>query len=340
MKSYLRVVSISFLGIVVMVTGFALVTHIVNAARTEHVAAPVPLFPPGAIWNQDISHAPVDPQSSTMINWLDSAGGWGYGRMQIDFSMRVLHANASTPNVRFRKGDGFIGADSDNVTEVPLPVGGGLEGQSGYQCTGGGDCHLLVVDRAHGKLYETWASNVTDNVLSAAFISVWDLNRVYPPSGRGEQCTSADAAGLPIAPLVFNADEIASGSINHAIRFILPGQRIRAHVYVHPATHASNPSGPSNAPPFGAHFRLKASFDVSQLSPEAQVVARAMQKYGMFLSDVGNIALTAQSDQDTTAKYANIDFDSHALKALKVTDFEIVDMGTPIHSNDECKLNP
>ena len=103
MKSYLRVVSISFLGIVVMVTGFALVTHIVNAARTEHVAAPVPLFPPGAIWNQDISHAPVAPQSSTMINWLDSAGGWGYGRMQIDFSMRVLHANASTPNVRFRK---------------------------------------------------------------------------------------------------------------------------------------------------------------------------------------------------------------------------------------------
>ena len=140
--------------------------------------------------------------------------------------------------------------------------------------------------------------------------------------------------------MVFNADEIASGSINHAIRFILPGQRIRAHVYVHPATHASNPSGPANAPPFGAHFRLKASFDVSQLSPEAQVVARAMQKYGMFLSDVGNIALTAQSDQDTTAKYANIDFDSHALKALKVTDFEIVDMGTPIHSNDECKLNP
>jgi len=338
-KSYLRVVSISFLGIVVIVTGFALVTHIVNAARTEHSASQPPLFPPGSIWTQDISHAPLDPQSTTMINWLADQGGWGFGRMQIDFSLRVLHANASTPYVPFRKADGFIAADSDPVTEVPLPVGGGLEGQSGYQCAAGGDCHLIVVDRAHSKLYETWGSNVTDNVLSAAFIAVWDLNRVYPPTGRGDQCTSADAAGLPIAALVFNADEIAAGSINHAIRFVLPNQRMRAHFYVHPATHAGGPSGPSSAPPYGAHFRLKASYDVSQLMPEAQVVARAMQKYGMFLSDGGNIALTAQSDQDTTAKYANLDFDSHALKALKVTDFEIVDMGTPIHLTDECKLS-
>jgi serine/threonine-protein kinase len=339
MKSYLRVVSISFLGIVVMLTGFALVTHIVNAARTEHAAAPAPLFPPGSVWTQDISHAPVDPQSTTIINWLADQGGWGFGRMQIDFSLRVLHANASTPYVPFRKGDVFIAADSDPVTEVPLPVGGGLEGQPGYQCAGGGDCHLIVVDRAHGKLYETWASNVTANVLSAAFIGVWDLNRVYPPSGRGDQCTSADAAGLPIAPLTFNADEIAAGSINHAIRFILPSPKIRAHVYVHPATHSAGNNGPQNSPPMGAHFRLKASFDVTQLQPEAQVVARAMQKYGMFLSDNGNIALTAQSDQDTTTKYANIDFDSHALKVLKVTDFEIVDMGTPIHLTDECKLS-
>jgi serine/threonine-protein kinase len=333
-------VSISFLGIVVMLTGFVLVTHIVNAARTEHVAAPAPLFPPGSIWTQDISHAPVDPQSSTIINWLADQGGWGFGRMQIDFAMRVLHANATTPYAPFRKGDGFMAVDSDPVTEVPLPVGGGFEGYPGYECPGGGDCHLIVVDRAHSKLYETWASNFTDHAVTAAFIAVWDLNRVYPPSGRGDQCTSADAAGFPIAPLVFNADEIASGSINHAIRFILPNQRMRAHFFVHPATHAGAPSGPSTAPPYGAHFRLKASYDVSQLMPEAQVVARAMQKYGMFLADGGNIALTAESDMDTKTKYADIDFDSHSLKALKVTDFEILDMGTPIHLTDECKRNP
>jgi serine/threonine-protein kinase len=89
----------------------------------------------------------------------------------------------------------------------------------------------------------------------------------------------------------------------------------------------------------GARFRLKASFDMSKLTPAAQVVARAMQKYGMFLSDGGNIALTAQSDADTKAKYADIDFTSHDLQDLKVTDFEVVDMGTPIRLTDDCVLN-
>jgi len=109
---------------------------------------------------------------------------------------------------------------------------------------------------------------------------------------------------------------------------------------VHPATHAGGPTGPEDAPPMGVRFRLKASYDLSQLSPEAQVVARAMQKYGMFLSDGGNIAITAQSDQDTKAKYVDLDFDSHSLRALKVTDFEVVDMGTPIQLTYDCVRNP
>jgi serine/threonine-protein kinase len=90
----------------------------------------------------------------------------------------------------------------------------------------------------------------------------------------------------------------------------------------------------------GARFRLKASYDLSQLTPAAQVVARAMQKYGMFLADGGNIALTAQNDADTRAKYADIDFTPSDLADLKVTDFEIVDMGTPIQLTDDCARNP
>jgi len=306
----------------------------VRAARVGHVVAPAPYFPPGAIWTQDISYSPLDPQSSAMIAWLADAGGWGNNnKMHIDFGMRVLKADATTPLVPFRKAPGFIAADSDNITTIPLPAGSGME-----SCEG--DCQLIVVDSGHNKLYETYATHVAENAVTAQFVAVWDLNRVYPPSGRGDQCTSADSAGFPIAPLLFNADEIAVGHIDHAIRFILPNERIRAHVFVHPATHAGAPHGPVAAPPIGARFRLKASYDVSQLMPEAQVVARAMQKYGMFLADGGSIALTAQNDADTKAKYADLDFDSHSLYGLKVTDFEVVDMGTPIRLTYNCVRNP
>jgi len=337
-----RQLLISLLGVAAIVTGYCLHNHIgkVRAAKVEHAAASPAYFPPGSIWTQDISHAPVDPQSSTIINWLADAGGWGHNnRVQVDFNIRVLRADSTTPRVPF-KGPGPSAVDSDQIATIPLPVGGGIEGQNGYQCNvDQDDCHLIVVDRGQGKLYEVYQANYADNALNGGMVAVWDLNRVYPPSGRGEQCTSADAAGFPIAPLLFNADEIAAGSINHAIRFILPNPRIRAHVYVHPATHAGAPRGPVNAPPMGVRFRLKASFDMSKLTPAAQVVARAMQKYGMFLSDGGNIALTAQSDADTKAKYADMDFGPRDLADLKVTDFEVVEMGTPVRLTDDCVRN-
>lgn len=311
-----------------------------SRVRAAKAVPPAPYFPAGSVWTQDVSKAPVDPQSSAIIGWLAGAGGWGNGRMQIDFTIRVLQADANTPTVPFKPGDQFYEPDSDRVKAIPLPPDGGIEGEDGYNCNiDETDCHLIVADRAQNKLYELYQADMRKNAMTATFIGVWDLSRIYPPSGRGEQCTSADAAGFPIAPLLFNADELASGSINHAIRFILPNPRIRAGVYVHPATHAGAPRGPANAPPYGAHLRLKASFDVSQLSPSAQVVARALQKYGMYLADGGNIALTAQSDQDTQTKYADLGFGPHDLRALKVTDFEVLDLGKPIRITNDCVRN-
>jgi serine/threonine-protein kinase len=331
---------ISMLGVGTIVIGYGLHNHIVKvkAAKVEHAAAPA-YFPPGSVWSKDISHVPLDPQSSAMIAWLADAGGWGHNnRIQVDFSLRVVQADAKSPHVPFKGPANY--PDSDQLSTIPLPVGGGIEGQTGYQCNvDQADCHLIVVDRGQGTLYEVYPANLVENVLNGGFVAIWDLNRAYPPSGRGDQCTSADASGLPIAPLLFNADELAAGAINHAIRFILPNPRIRAHVYVHPATHAGAPRGPIDAPPMGARFRLKASYDMSQLTPAAQVVARAMQKYGMFLSDGGNIALTAQNDADTTAKYADMDFGPRDLADLKVTDFEVVEMGAPIRLTDDCVRN-
>ncbi len=303
--------------------------------------APVQYFPLAAVWTQNVSSAPVDPQSATILNSLSAAGGWGTGILRVDFSIRVMQANASTPTVPFRPAPVFYTPDSDVVSTVPLPAGGGMEGQSGYQCdTSQQDCHFIVVDNDQGKLYEAYGANYDGHALSATLLAVWNLNQVYPASGRGDQCSSADAAGYPIAPLLFNADELAQGHIDHAIRFILPNPEIRAGVFVHPATHAGGPSGPATAPPYGAHLRLKASYDLSQLKPAARVVAAAMQKYGMFLADGGNIALTAQSDQDTQAKYSQVDFNPTDLASLKVTDFEVVQMPATIPLTYDCVRNP
>src|SRR5271157_5441127 len=40
--------------------------------------------------------------------------------------------------------------------------------------------------------------------------------------------------------------------------------------------------------PRGTRLRLKASVDISQLDPESQVIARAMQQYGLIVADNGS----------------------------------------------------
>ncbi len=297
-------------------------------------------FPDTAVWYQDVAAAPFDAESEAVIAWLADNGGFGFGRMQIDFSIEVLQTDGSDPALAFTPTDDWFGPDCD-LDPIPVPAVGALEGESGYRCESDGDCHLIVVDRTAGRLYEMWRANIVDNQFFGGCLAVWDMTRAYGPTGRGRDCTSADAAGFPIAPLLFSADEVAGGEIDHAIRFILPNARIRHRVYVHPATHSTGATGGSaDAPPYGARFRLRADFPLDSLpSIGARVVARALQKYGMFLADAGNVALTAQSDRFTAAKWDGL-LGPRDLDAIQITDFEMIDGGEHFTFTGDCAREP
>jgi hypothetical protein len=296
-------------------------------------------FPDGAFMYQRVDTAAVDPDSSTITRWLADNGGWGTGSMRIDFSIEVLSADANTPKRTFTRSDAFYTPDCDTAP-FPVPEGGVLEGESGYACEGDGDCHLIVVSRAEQRLYEMWRANIVGNSFSGGCTVLWDMSRVYGPEGRGEQCTSADAGGFPIAPLLFTADEVAAGNVDHAIRFILPNARMRSKTYQHPGNHAGGPTGPADAPIYGSRWRLKGSFDLASLPNDgARAVARGLQRFGMVLADGGNIALTAQSDRSTKAKWEGL-LGTRDLAAIQPTDFEVVQTGEPIALTYECARTP
>jgi serine/threonine-protein kinase len=298
------------------------------------------LFEAANPWNTDISTLPKSGTSDGIIQALDAAGGWGTGTFRIDFSIEVLESDATTPFRTFTPTSDFYTPDCDHVP-FPVPPGGAIEGETGYQCVSDGDCHLIVVHRPTKTLYEMWRANITSSTFFGGCAAVWDLTRAYPTTLRGDQCSSSDAGGFPIAAMLFSADEVARGSIDHAIRFILPNSRMRAGVYVRPASHAGGPSGGSSLPPYGVRFRLRSDFPLASLPNEgARVIARAMQRYGMILSDGGNIALTAQSDRFTTHKWSEVGVGSYALQAIKVTDMEVVGMGTPVPLTYDCVRNP
>jgi len=293
-------------------------------------------------WNEDVSGLPVSSESASIIGALATAGGWGGGNLQIDFSMHVLHTVPTTPFVTFEKSAGYYTPDCDEPFPFPKPVGGAIEGHSGYTCpVGSEDCHLLVVDGAAKRLYEMYNATASGSTLVARCGLFWDLTRSYPPGLRGDQCTSTDAGGFPVAAMLFTADEVFAGDIPHAIRFILPNARMRAGVYVHPASHAGAPSGGTNLPPYGVRFRLRADYPLATLpSDGARVIARAMQRYGMLLADGGNIALTAASDVYTTHTWAEVGVDSHSMFGIAVSDMEVVDLGPTIPLTYDCVRNP
>ncbi len=329
------------------------------------VADPLPRFPPAAVWNQDISAAALHPDSASMISTLDGLGGFGgtsFRRMQIDFSLHVVRAQPGSPQrIVVAHPDGYYSPDCEAPgSSLPVPEYSAIEGQAGLECDNlGEDCHLLVVQG--DTLYEAYRATAPEpGVLQAQCLAVWQLDAVYPPQGRGEHCTSADAAGFPMAPLMFNADDIAAslaldeqggGDLGHAIRFIIRNERmasdstlggVAGRLYVRPASHAGGPSGPAASIPYGARLRLREDFPLDHYNPAARVVLNTFKRYGIVLADGGNITLTAESDRYTTTKWADLGIDSRVFdltpnaQDVSITDFEVVDTGPRIAETYDC----
>lgn len=311
-------------------------------------AAPIPpssngsgLFPSDYPWYADITSSALDAQSASLISALSSRGGWGTGAMKTTFSFNVLKSVASTPTytVVDLPAESHYTPDCDVNFKFPLPTGGAIEDENGYTCTQDGDCHIIVHDPINNFLYESYRSNLSGGNLQSTCAVKWDLSAAYKATLRGDQCTSTDAAGLPIQPLLFSPDDVFSGEIKHALRFILPNDRISSS-YVRPATHGTRAAtAGATGLPYGARLRLKASFDISKLSSGAQVVAKAMKKYGIILADGGNIALTATTDQFTTKKWSDVGIDANSFTSIKVTDFEVVNSGSRITVTNNCQRN-
>ena len=72
-----------------------LVAALLSSAAAQ--AAPLPQFPPGSPWTQDITLAPTLQGAANPIPTLVGLGGFGTGnRLQIDFSFKVVNAPAGS----------------------------------------------------------------------------------------------------------------------------------------------------------------------------------------------------------------------------------------------------
>ncbi len=64
-------------------------------------------------------------------------------------------------------------------------------------------------------------------------------------------------------------------------------QRTR-RAFVHQARHFASDSTDPSLPPIGLRLRLKKSYSIAGFPPQARVVLRALQAYGMMVAENGS----------------------------------------------------
>ncbi len=259
------------------------------------------MFPSTNVWNKPVDGLPVASNSAAMVQAIGQASP-----LHADFDAvgdgipyNVVTSSTPTYNVAFDY------ADESDPGPYPIPANPLIEG--------GSDGHLLSIDTSRCKLWELFAVSKSGSQWHAGSGAVFDLrSNALRPDGW----TSADAAGLPIYAGLVRYDEVASGVINHAIRFTASS----TCGYIYPATHLT--AAPcSNKPPMGLRVRLKASVNISGFGHNAQVVLTALKKYGMILADNGS-PWYISGTPDTRWN----DDEFHKLQTdLRGSDFEVVD---------------
>lgn len=271
-------------------------------------------FPASDPWNTRVDGDPVDPQSDTLIASIGAAKGLhpDFGADLGDgqpFGIPYVVVSGTQPLVPVA----FDYADESDPGPYPIPADAPIEGGAGST----GDRHVLVIDRDHGRLFETWSTWPTTNGWTAGSGATFDF---AASPARPAGWTSADAAGLPIFPGLVRYDEVAGrGEVRHALRFTIVRSR---RAYVAPATHYASSYTGADRPPMGMRVRLRASFDESGFPPQARVILTAMKRYGMIVADNGGDWFVSGAP-DTRWD----DDDLNTLKGVTGANFEVVKMG-------------
>jgi len=294
-------------------------------------------FPENHALNTPIDSLPVHPNSD---NYVDSIGqdaplhpdlGTYYEGHPIGIPYNLVGAGQTPID--------FVFEYESDPGPYPIPIPPLVEGLNSYTDDDNGDRHILVIDTSTNLLYESWYNWPPGH--SMPYPDDWDT---YPPpdpsdwwagSGaifdlisndlRPEGWTSADAAGLPIFPLLIRYDEVERAMatdvvIHHAIRFTVQHTR---RAYIWPARHYASSHTNPDYPPMGLRFRLKSDFNISGFTPRMQVILRTMKKYGIIVADNGSNWFVQGTHDD---RWDNDEL--HSLKSLHGSDFEAVDISS------------
>ena len=284
----------------------ALVTSASAATAPRLPGAPkCPLFPTSNVWNKRVDKLPVAANSQAVLSTIGLDVGLhpDFGTVWDGHPNGIPYTIAGKKTKRYRVR--FEYASESDRGPYPIPAKVKIEA--------GSDHHALIVERNSCRLYELYALRKKSGRWFAGSGAIWNLrsNKLRPAGW-----TSADAAGLPMLPGLARYDEVASGHIDHALRFTVENTR---RAYIYPARHFASDQTDPNLPPMGLRVRLRAGFDISGYPRQVRVILTALKRYGMIVADNGaNWYISGAPDRRWN------DDALHTIGGVTGADFEVV----------------
>jgi hypothetical protein len=272
-----------------------------------------PVLPADNALNRDIAAAPVDPNSASYVASIGPSL-----HLHADFGTNPSYGipfavvGRTQPKVPIEFSE--YGEQSD-PGPYPIPPNAPVEGAGEA-----GDRHVLVVQKGSCRLYELYNAQRSSGGWRAGSGAAFNLRS---NALRPEGWTSADAAGLPIFPLLARYRELHAGRIAHALRVTVTKTQ---RGYIHPATHFASSSSDPALPPMGLRLRLKSSFSLAGYHGQALVILQALKRYGLIVADNGSSwFITGAPDPGWN------DEDLNQLKTVPGSEFEAVQSGPILH---------
>lgn len=261
---------------------------------TPPAPAPPTLYSSSSPWNTAIpAGAAADPNSPAMVAQLaaDLKGGdWPIAARE--WTQAIYYSDASTPRT-----DVLMTAPAYSgrrLSGVPIPANA--------QPSPDSDATVVVIDKQTNCEYDIGGNTVrnADGTWTARF-----ANTIYSNGdGRYPYAEAPRASGFGNAAGVITPEEMAAGQIDHALAFVMQNTKVGGPVW--PATASDGWSSKAGAVPEGARVQLDPTLNLDSLGLNAwqKVVARALQRYGMYLVDTGGVlGLQAQSTVSTGKTY-------------------------------------
>ena len=238
-------------------------------------------------WNTPIPRGAVRDRRESA--YIDSLGD-SFTSDPSQYTYPVYEVPGDAPRVRVRFSGYFSNVthggrrlDFIDEPELRIPIPEGAEAAEGS------DAQIIVIDRSTGDEWGLWHAERTDD-------GGWEAENGYhydvdwdgvPPLSDNGNPFGSRGAGVPYLAGLVRPCEIARGRIDHALAFAYdyPSDR-----YVFPATKSDGDGSTDTDLPEGSRLQLDPRLSDDAIrkwgcSGPCLVIARALQRYGMYVID-------------------------------------------------------